>query len=81
MEFGIDSAFGLEGFLVILIGNRVPYRKFYQPTEQEWAMWKPHKAQLEQVARDGLTVEESLAVIRDPRWTSAETAGRSTFSV
>lgn len=67
-EFGVHSAFGLEGYLVILTGCKVPYNNLYTPTEEEWRIWNAHKARLAEEARHGLTVEESLAIIRHPGW-------------
>lgn len=68
-EMGVHSAFGVEGYLVILTGNKVPYKKQHTPTDEEWQRWKAHKTELAEAARNGLTVEESLAYIRaDPVW-------------
>jgi tryptophan halogenase len=67
-SFGVHSAFGVEGYLVILTGNKVPYKQKYEPTEQEWQIWQTHKAQLAEAAMQGLTVDESLKFIRHPGW-------------
>jgi tryptophan halogenase len=67
-EFGIHSAFGIEGYLVMLVGMKVPYKKHHIPTEREWQIWKAHKAQMADEAKKGLTVEEALRVIRSPKW-------------
>lgn len=67
-EFGVHSSFGLEGYLVILTGLRVPYENPYEPTESEWRLWRAHKAQLADEARQSLTVAESLAIVRSPAW-------------
>ena len=63
-EIGVHSAFGVEGYLVLLTGNKVPYKKQYTPTDEEWQRWKTHKIELAEAARNGLTVAESLAYIR-----------------
>ncbi|MBK1834961.1 tryptophan 7-halogenase [Roseibacillus ishigakijimensis] len=63
-----QNDFGLEGYLVMLLGNRVPHHKPYHPTEEEWRHWKTHLATNEAKARSGLTVAEALAYVRDPRW-------------
>ena len=42
-EIGVHSAFGVEGYLVLLTGNKVPYKKQYTPTDEEWQRWKTHK--------------------------------------
>lgn len=63
-EMGVHSAFGVEGYLVILTGNRVPYKNMYMPSDEERQRWNAHVAHLAEYARGGMTVEESLAYIR-----------------
>ena len=63
-EMGVHSAFGVEGYLVILTGNRVPYKNMHIATDEERQRWGAHLANLAEYARGGMTVEESLASIR-----------------
>jgi len=65
---GLHSAFGLEGYLVILVGLKVPYRARHVPAPAEWATWKRHQADNSARAGAGLTVEEALQYIRHPAW-------------
>jgi tryptophan halogenase len=65
---GTESIFGLEGYLVMLIGNRVPYRARHTPTAAERERWQIHCAQLRATARTGMDVREALACIRHPAW-------------
>jgi tryptophan halogenase len=62
------SNFGIEGFLVMLVGNRVPYRAKYVPTQAEMEAWNQRRAQFAAQARAGLNVKEALAYIRHPGW-------------
>ncbi|HEX3357994.1 MAG TPA: tryptophan 7-halogenase [Tepidisphaeraceae bacterium] len=62
------SQFGIEGFLVMLVGNRVPYRGRYAPTEAEWKIWNQRRAQFKAKAQQGLDVKEALACIKHPGW-------------
>jgi tryptophan 7-halogenase len=62
------SQFGIDGFLVMLVGNRVPYENHYQPTAAEWQAWNARRAQFKSQAQSGLSVSESLACIRHPSW-------------
>ena len=39
------SQFGLEGFLIMFVGNRVPRRNAYVPTEAEWNFVNQRRAQ------------------------------------
>ena len=63
-QMGVHSAFGVEGYLVILTGNRVPYKNMHIATDEERQRWNAHLANLAEHARGGMTVEESLASIR-----------------
>jgi tryptophan halogenase len=62
------SQFGIEGFLVMLVGNRVPYQGRYAPTQQELQILQQRRAQFQAQAKVGLDVSESLACIRHPGW-------------
>ncbi|HEX8296984.1 MAG TPA: tryptophan halogenase family protein [Chthoniobacteraceae bacterium] len=70
-----QNDFGVEGYLVMLVGNKVPYRASHTPTPEETAIWNAHRAGFATTARRGLDVKESLAYIRHPAWTwNAEVA-------
>lgn len=60
--------FGVEGCLVMLVGNRAPYRAKYTPTETERVLWERHRAEFNAVAQDALDVKDSLAFVRHPGW-------------
>ncbi len=63
-----ENDFGVEGFLVMLVGNRVPYRANHHATEAERAAWERHRAQFNAAAISGIDVKESLTYIRHPGW-------------
>lgn len=65
---GLHSAFGVEGYLVMLVGNKIPFKRKYVPTPAEWRIWQAHRADVSRQAAAGLTVEESLGYIRHPAW-------------
>ncbi|HUO09696.1 MAG TPA: tryptophan 7-halogenase [Phycisphaerae bacterium] len=65
---GTHNQFGIEGYLVMLVGNRVPYRERRPPTEKERQIWNRHRADNKALARQGMCVQEALACIKDPRW-------------
>ncbi len=62
------SAFTVEGFLVMLVGNRIPYDFKHSPTAAELKIWQAHRASLDATARNGIGVRETLAYIRHPAW-------------
>ncbi len=64
-----ENDFGVEGFLVMLVGNKVPYAAKHNPTNIERQIWESRRRHFDQVAEKALTVKEALAYIRHPGWT------------
>lgn len=65
---GQDNQFGLEGFLVMLVGQKVPYRDAHPPSEAEQATFHRHCAENRARAASGLTVAEALQYVHRPDW-------------
>jgi len=63
-----QSDFGIEGYFVMLVGNKAPYRKRHHPTVAELKTWDAFRASLISKARNGFTVKETLSAIRKPGW-------------
>lgn len=63
-----ENNFGIEGYLVMLVGNRVPYTGRHIPTEAERRAWENHRARFTAKAQTGLNVKEALACTRHPGW-------------
>jgi len=68
------SNFGLEGFLVMLVGNKVPYRVKPSITAAERKIWEGHRSRFSAAADAALTSEEALAMIREPGWKFSDEA-------
>jgi tryptophan 7-halogenase len=66
----IDPAnqFGLSGYFAMLIGQKVPHRNAYSPSADELKAWADFTQKNDSMARQGLTVKESLAAVRSPNW-------------
>jgi hypothetical protein len=64
-----ENDFGVEGFLVMLVENCVPYGARQMPSAAEPAVWEMHRADFQATAQAGLDVRETLAYIRHPEWT------------
>jgi tryptophan halogenase len=62
------SQFGIEGFLVILVGTRWPYSGKYEPPEAEWRIWNQHRARHAAAAQTGMDVKEALSYVKHPAW-------------
>jgi tryptophan halogenase len=63
-----ESDFGLEGYLVMLVGNQVPYDNRYRVPESERKIWETRKAGFITQASRGIRSEEALAYIKHPGW-------------
>lgn len=62
------SMFGYEGYLVQLVGNRVPYKRPYTPTATEAQLWERQRREWNANARRALDVKSCLRAIRGPQW-------------
>jgi tryptophan halogenase len=62
------NQFGIEGYLQLLVGMKVPYRARYKPTEREARLWEEIRAHLNSQAASGFTIPEALQLVRAPTW-------------
>ena len=60
--------FTLEGWLVMMVGNRVPYQRRHAPPATEQRVWEQHRQGLAAHASAGLSVKEALAYVHHPGW-------------
>jgi tryptophan halogenase len=65
---GNGGNFGIEGWLVMLVGNRFPYRARHVASAQERGEWERRCAELAAQARTGMSVKEALGYVRHPGW-------------
>ena len=62
------SAFAQEGYMALLVGQRVPYARVHTPNPAEIAAWQTRADTHSRAAQQGFTVADTLRFIRDPRW-------------
>lgn len=62
------SDFGIEGYLVMLVGNRAPFHRRHKATPEERQRWEEHRAACRRQAAAGLTVVEALDYVKHPGW-------------
>jgi tryptophan halogenase len=65
---GGRDVFGFEGYLTMMVGQKVPYRKLHSPAAGEWQAWREIQQANRQLAQNGIGVSESVEIIRSPRW-------------
>ena len=65
-----NDLFGMEGYLSLLVGQRVPYRARHTPTSEELAFWNGLQAENRRAAQTAFSVREALdGVLKaDCRW-------------
>ena len=68
LPHGTQTDFGMEGYLVMLVGMNVPYLNKHQPSAMEQRRWHEHQHRLRQQAQRALTVKESLYFVHHPGW-------------
>jgi tryptophan halogenase len=61
-----NNMFGMEGYLSLLVGQKVPHRARYTPTAQAQRLWKSVQARNQSLAQNGLSVQEALNVVTSP---------------
>jgi tryptophan 7-halogenase len=65
-----SNAFGMDGYLTLLVAQNVPHAKPHEPTPEECVIWRnKYNAWLNE-ARRGLDVKQCLSAIRGaaPKW-------------
>lgn len=65
------NIYGIEGFLAMLVGMRVPYEAVHEPTLDERKAFEAARDRLGRKAAAGVTVRQALAAIRNPNWSWA----------
>ena len=62
------SDFGIEGYLVMLTGNRAPHKRHHASTPREKQIWESRRAENIARAKQGIDVKEALYYVRHPGW-------------
>ncbi|WP_035609719.1 FAD-dependent oxidoreductase [Haloferula sp. BvORR071] len=63
-----QNDFGIEGYFVMLVGNRWPYKKRHKAGAGEKATWEKHRSGNIAMAKRGIDVREALSYVRHPGW-------------
>lgn len=64
----VDDPYGMEGYLSLLVGQKVPYRRTYRPPPAEQGTLQQIRAALDRMAASAFTVPQALSLIRSPAW-------------
>lgn len=64
----VPNIYGIEGYLAMLVGMKVPHQGKHQTSDQELESWGRRRRFHQMRAKAGLTVAEALKAIRAPNW-------------
>jgi len=56
------------GYIVLLQGQRVPYRTTHRPSDKELQVWQAQRRRYAEAAAQAMTVREAIGAIRHPKW-------------
>ncbi len=72
--------FGVEGYLAMLVGQKVPYRKTYVMTDQDRTVWNSLRQRIAGIADRAVGIEEALLQLKSPtqRWSRDVFQGAAT---
>ena len=62
------DVFGFEGWLAMMVGQKVPYRRGFEPDDHERQVWRQVREHQRAQASAGLTVRQALTAVRSPHW-------------
>jgi tryptophan halogenase len=60
--------FGMEGLLAMLVGQCVPYRSNYTPSDQDRQNWANIQKAISNKVATAFTIPEALSLVRSPQW-------------
>jgi tryptophan halogenase len=63
-----QDQFTLGGYLTLLVGMKVPYRRTWQPTPDDQEAFTRRRRQFRDLAMKAMPVRDVLAAIRSPTW-------------
>jgi tryptophan halogenase len=62
------DVFGFEGYLTLMVGQAVPYRRTFEPSERDRLQWRAIQEANRAQAAGGVGVAEAVAMVRSPAW-------------
>lgn len=65
---GPHDPFGWEGYLVMLLGQKVPHEQQYNISEPELTTWNQFTGSLKQRSENAFSMREALDIIRSDAW-------------
>jgi tryptophan 7-halogenase len=66
------DVFGFEGYLTLMVGQAVPYRRTFVPSERDRLQWRAIQEANRAQAANGVSVKEAADLVRSPHWKYGE---------
>ena len=60
--------YGIEGYLTMMIGQKVPHKVQFSPAPQELELLRQMRQQNQKIAHQAISIEQTLKEIRSPEW-------------
>lgn len=64
----VPNIYGIEGYLAMLVGMRVPHNNPHKPLPNEQKAWEKRRNFYRLRGRHGISVKQALQAIRSPNW-------------
>lgn len=74
--FSGNDQFGLAGYITLLMGQQVPFRKPSPPTDSQRKIWQARRQSNKEAALRAMSVKEALDVLHSPKWTWVKYTGK-----
>jgi len=58
----------MDGWLTLLVGQKVPTTRTYTPSAAEADLWAKLQGHIRSRAKQAFTIPEALAAVRSPHW-------------
>jgi tryptophan halogenase len=63
-----STQFGSAGYLALLLGQKVQHHRPMEPSAAEMKKWNDERSKYKNLAMGGLTIRETIAALRSPKW-------------
>ncbi len=65
---GSNDPFTWEGYLVMLVGQKVPFKREFSFSHKEKRAWHEYRKNLKSAAKEAISMRKGLDMIRSPNW-------------
>jgi len=63
-----NNLFTLDGHYALLVGMKVPYKRVYTPSPEEWQRWRIRQQRFAQAGETAVPIRKAIEIMRSPDW-------------